>query len=152
MKIQDILDFLEINKDKKVSTIRVELQEMLDQLSVSNRPLGRTYLVGPDNKVFAIYCYYHKQWELLSEVEYGQKVSSSTGYNTMCKIGVREWTRQQKLIKMIPGEILKLVETGKLDFSEVSSYKAKREAELRVINEETRPVGYQNQEDIPTQE
>lgn len=149
MNINDIIEFLNANENKTIKTVRADLTEMLEQLTIVNRPLGRTFLVGSDNKVFAIFCWYHKQWELLSEVEYGQKVSSSTGYNTMCKIGVREWTKEQKLLKLLPGECLELVETGKLKFEQVPDYRKKRTLEIKQINKDTMPKGYANQEDIP---
>lgn len=149
MNTIDILNFLEENKSKKVSVIFDELSVMINTLSAkSNRP-GRTFLVGPDNKVYAIYCYYHKQWELLSEVEYGQKVSSSHGYNTMCKAGVRDWTRQQKELKLLGNEVLSKIESGELPIDQVSDYKERRTLEIKSINAENMPKGYSTPEEIP---
>lgn len=147
MNIQDIMTYIEENKNKKVINIQENLNKMLNELTIVNR-LGRTFLVDDNNKVYAIFCYYHKQWELLSKVEYGSKVSSSHGYNTMCKIGVREWTRQQKELKLLGNEVLSQLESGSLTIEQVSDYKEKRTLEIKTINLETKPKGYASQDDI----
>ena len=152
MNIETIVAYLNDNSTKKVSTILDELTTMLESIKLTTSArMGRTYLVGQDNKVYAIYCYYHKQWELLSEVEYGSKVSSSHGYNTMCKQGVREWTRQQKNLKLLGNEILSKLENGELLVEEIADYKTAREESIRAINAYEMPIGYENQEDVPVQ-
>lgn len=149
--MNNIIEFLELNGNVKVNKIAEELLTMIAELQKgsSNRP-GRTYLIdAKTNRPYAIFCYYHKQWELLSEVEYGTKVSSSTGYNTMCKIGVREWTKQQKEIKALGSEILAKIEAGELQVAEVADYKEARMLEIKQIVTETMPTGYATAEEVP---
>ena len=98
----DLITFLEENKKETVESILKEAIQMC--LSKVNT---KTHVKDTDGEVFAIFCYYHKQWELVSNVEYGKKANSTTGLNTMCKQGVRGWTRQQKLFSNLESDIMK---------------------------------------------
>ena len=75
MNKTEILSFLEANKNKKVETILEELTSQLSSLNTRNN--SRTFRTDENNKVRYIYCWYHKQWEDLTKVEYGLKKSSS---------------------------------------------------------------------------
>jgi replicative DNA helicase len=68
-----------------------------------------------------IFCYYHKEWELTKQVEYGSKVNTSTGLNSMCKVGTNQWTRQQREFKQSKSNLLELVSSGELEVSEIDS-------------------------------
>jgi hypothetical protein len=138
----ELVEFLEANKNKKVSTILDEIYSMTSQKSMS-----RTYLTNEQGEVFAIFCYYHKQWELLSEVDYGSKASSTTGYNTMCKIGVKHWTAQNKQAKAVGGSILTMLEAGEITSDEISDTRERLLAETKVIITDDMPVGYATPED-----
>jgi len=91
---QDVIAFLELNKAKKVATIMPELLEI-----VSSKSNSKTFIKDADGNITHIFCYYHKKWEKLSEVEYGNKKHSTTGFNTMCKEGVNQWSLQQREYK-----------------------------------------------------
>ena len=67
----EIVNFLEDNKEKKVSSI---LDEILSMVESKKSP--STVLMDAEGNVIAIFCYYHKQWELFSEVEYGSKANT----------------------------------------------------------------------------
>ena len=134
---QELVDFLQKNESKKVSTLMEQILEMTKQKASS-----KTYLVDKAGNVVAIFCYYHKQWELLSETEYGAKASSSTGYNTMCKKGVSLWTKQNNTIKSIGEQVLTMLEEGTIEASEISDTKEKLVVEARTINETDMPSGY----------
>ena len=97
----ELVDFLTANKNKKVDTI---LQEVL--LMAESKKRDTTTIKDADDNVIAIYCYYHKQWELLDNVPYGAKKSSANGYNTMCKVGVSKWTKAQSMAKKAKGQII----------------------------------------------
>ena len=106
----DLVKLLESNKSKKVSEVLPLILEMAESKKQSN-----TFIKDANGKIVAIFCYYHKQWEILSEVEYGTKKNSTTGYNTMCKIGVNLWTKAQSTAKKSKEEILIGVSNGKID-------------------------------------
>jgi len=139
----ELVSFLEANKNKKVSTILDEVYEMTKQASRS-----RTFLTNKEGDVIAIFCYYHKQWELIDQTSYGKKASSTTGYNTMCKIGVSEWTKQNKAIKQTGETVLSMLENGEIEANEISSTKEKLIDDIKQINEDNRPVCYETEETV----
>lgn len=140
-----LIEFLEKNAGKKVSSILEEVKAMCAQKNNL-----KTFLVDENKTVIAIFCYYHKQWELLSEVDYGAKASSATGYNTMCKIGVSKWTQQNKNVKAVEGRILAMLENEEITADQISETRETLQAEAREIDTTDMPVGYATIEDIPT--
>lgn len=93
----ELYSFLEANSNKKVSTILPEVLEMVAKSKNSGSETGRNFVKDEDGNVVAVFCYYHKRWELIEHVPYGKKASNqSTGLNTMCKQGVSNWTKQQR--------------------------------------------------------
>lgn len=127
---QEIYALLASNKNKKVSTIMDQLEELMSKKSAGGVD-GKTFIKDDDGNVVAIFCYYHKKWELLEECEYGLKASSSTGYNTMCKEGVREWNAQQKEIKALDGHLINEVASGELAVENIEAVKQARIAEIK---------------------
>ncbi len=124
----DIVAFLQANENKKVATILEELKSMCEskvQLS--------TVIYDTEGSVEQIFCYYHKVWENISKHEYGNKKSSTTGLNTMCKDGVRRWTKTQAEYKKLDGAILELIGDGKLEVSEMAEYKEAKKLEIAEI-------------------
>ena len=73
---------------------------------------GKTFEKDADGNVTKVYCWYHKQWEDVAEVEYGNKKGTATGLNTMCKQGVSSWTKQQRIAKQARDEVLTRVASG----------------------------------------
>ena len=139
----EIIAFLEANKNKKVDTILAEAIAMAE-----SKKRDSTVLKDDEGNVIAIYCYYHKQWELLKDVPYGKKASSASGYNTMCKVGVSKWTKQQSLAKKAKEEILTLVQEGEIDPSDIKIKLDEVEANRLVIDTNDMPIGFANEEDI----
>lgn len=123
---EDIVTFLQENPNKKVSSILEQVKAMCE-----SKTKGRTFAKDENGEVVAIFCYYHKQWEMLADVEYGSKKSSSTGLNTMCKKGVRGWTRTQKLMRDLDISLLSKVVAGEIEASEVSTFKTNKIAETK---------------------
>ena len=89
-----LIAFLEENKNKKVSTILEEAK-----LMCTKKTNDKTFETDSEGNVTKVFCYYHKQWEDVSECEYGPKKNTASGLNTMCKVGVSNWTKQQRLAK-----------------------------------------------------
>lgn len=101
----------------------------------------RTVIRDKNNKVFAIHCWHHKQFELVSETEYGVKATSSSGLNQMCKLGVRQWTKLQVEKRKIQLAVLKDVEAGKVINTDITKEVDKRI--LKLLNEKAeKPKGY----------
>jgi hypothetical protein len=139
----ELVDFLEANKNKKVDTILAEVIAMAE-----SKKRDSTVLKDDTGKVIAIFCYYHKQWEMLSEVDYGFKASSVSGYNTMCKVGVSKWTKQQMLSKKAKEDILTQVQTGALNPGDIKIELDRVEAERHIIDTTDMPKGYADEDDI----
>jgi len=127
---QEIISFLESNKNKKVASILSELKDM-----TKSKVRTKTFIKDRDGNIIAIFCYFHKQFELVSKVPYGTKKTSTTGLNTMCKVGVKAWTLQQKLIKQVDGIILEKLVNDEID--EIDKIDEIKENMISVIKEET---------------
>lgn len=140
---KDIVDLLIEKKSQKIETVLPKILQMTEQKNNL-----KTHLLH-QGKVIAIFCYYHKQWELLSDVEYGKKASSATGYNTMCKLGVSKWTKQNNAVKKVNATILEMLEAGKLETKDIADVKTKLIEQAKVIDTTDMPKGYDTAEDVP---
>jgi len=138
----ELVALLEANPNKKVSTILAEVIAMTE-----SKKRESTVIKDADDNVIAIYCYYHKQWELLSEVEYGAKKSSVSGYNTMCKIGVSKWTKAQSDYKKAKSQILDDVQDGTIDAGDIKTNLERVEQDRLEINMTDIPKGYCDEEE-----
>ena len=104
---QALVDFLETNQNKKVATIIEQIREMCSQQNTV------TFKKDADGNVTEVFCYYHKRWESLATHEYGKKASNkATGLNTMCKVGLNQWTKQQTAAKKAREQLLARVAAG----------------------------------------
>ncbi len=114
----EIFKLLEANKNKKVSTVLPELIALMTSKTSSTKE-GKTFHKDEEGNVIAIYCYYHKKWELVSEVSYGAKKGTASGYNTMCKEGVSAWTKQQRISKQAKEQLLDNLGNGEITVEEI---------------------------------
>ena len=130
---EELIAYLEENKNRKVASILEDIYKICE-----SKTKGRTFAKNDKGDIIAIYCYYHKQWEMLDTVEYGLKKSSSTGFNTMCKRGVRGWTQTQTQLKNLETELLSKVIAGEIETSDIKEIKEQRskEIELKVAQRE----------------
>lgn len=109
-----LIEFLEENKTKKVSTILEELKGMC-----SKKTNDKTFKVDDDGNVTHVFCYYHKQWEDISLYAYGPKKNTASGLNTMCKEGVSNWTKQQRVAKQERADLLTQLGSGELSIDDL---------------------------------
>lgn len=107
----ELVTFLRANKDKKISAI-LSTDEFI--ALIESKKIQEVTRYNEKNELTHIFCYYHKQWESITECEYGQKASTAWGLNTMCKIGVNQWTKQQAVAKDAKSNLLNEVAEGKL--------------------------------------
>jgi len=144
----EIANLLEENSNKKVSTILPQLMELMTAKSGGGSDIGKTFLKDENGEVFAIYCYYHKKWELISECEYGSKKGTSTNLNTMCKEGVSNWTKQRRLAKKGKDELLTKVLDGEILQENLASAIEELEESTRVIIPREDGQGYDTAEEV----
>lgn len=106
---QELVTFLETNKNKKVETILEMVREMCSSKNET------TFRKDDEGNVTHVFCYYHKVWEDLTQVEYGKKASNkSTGLNTMCKVGLNAWSKQQRVAQKEKNELLTKMAKGEV--------------------------------------
>lgn len=144
---QPIVDFLEANKDVKVSKILEQVIELT--AAKSARSEGSTFLKAADGTPVAIFDYYFKRWMPLvgdKAVEFGAKAKTTTGFNTMCKEGVSHWTKQQRDAKNAGAELLKNVASGAVKPQDILTEQAKIE-EIRKAIAPTE-LGFADQEQL----
>lgn len=146
--LPSLVEFLEANSRKKVATILEEFKLLEVNLPKSTNPNRQTTSFYVDDVLIAVYCYYHKQWELVADVEYGKKASSSTGLNTMCKVGVKKWTAQQKAIKLVNEKILEMLTNNELALKDLAVTKDAMVEECRVVDVEDMPVGFETTSEL----
>ena len=106
-QFEELVALLEANKSKKVSTMLPEILELC-----SAKQQAKTFKLNDAGEVTHVFCYYHKQWEDVSECPYGIKKSSASGLNSMCKIGYNQWSKQQRDYKKAKEELLQQVADG----------------------------------------
>ena len=109
----ELVNFLETNKNKKVETILEMVREMCSQ------KVETTFKKDENGNVTHVFCYYHKVWEDVSQVEYGKKASNkATGLNTMCKVGLNQWSKQQRVAQKEKNELLEKMAKGEVSQEE----------------------------------
>ena len=105
---EELFALLQANQNRKVSAIMPDLL-ILMQAKSGGSDIGKTFLKNEDGSTYAVYCYYHKRWELVEQVGYGLKANTATGLNTMCKEGVSNWAKQQRTYKKAKDQLLEQV-------------------------------------------
>lgn len=111
----ELYAFLVANQDKQIGDIMDEAVEYMQKETVD-----KTSRIDEDG-VLWIFCWYHKVWESTAEIEYGSKASNkSTGLNTFCKVGVNQWTKQQRDYKSKSAALLEDVATGEMSPDQLS--------------------------------
>jgi hypothetical protein len=122
----ELHSLLEANANKKVSTIMPLLLELMSAKS-GGGTVGNTFKKDEDGNVTHVFCYYHKEWEAVADVEYGSKKGTATGLNTMCKVGVSNWTKQQRMFKKSEDEVLAKILSGEITVDEAHALRAEAE-------------------------
>lgn len=144
-----LMDFLNDNQDKKVKTILDELTVFASAKTRGGGSGGASNILKDDKgEVVAILDYYFKRWMPVvgdNAVEFGKKASSASGYNSMCKEGVSNWTKQQREAKNALTQLIVDLEEGNIEVSEISSIKENIEAKRKEIVDTD--MGYATLED-----
>lgn len=80
-----------------------------------------TFHRNDDGVVVAVKCYYLNKWLHLGAegVEFGEKKSSASGLNSMCKFGTSQWTKQNNAAKKAKTDLLAEVAAGTVDGADV---------------------------------
>jgi hypothetical protein len=142
-----IIELLEANKDKKVSSVLKEAVAMASAKTGGGASAASTVLRDAKNTVVAIFCYYHKQWEPVTgdnAVEYGKKATSATGLNNMCKEGTAAWGKQNRDAKTANAKLLSEVAAGNVKPEGIKAAQETIEKARKVVAARADKVGYNN--------
>lgn len=146
---QPIVDFLQTNENKKVSSVLPEVLEMCEAKKGAGGGSARTFIRDVEGQVIGIKDYYFKRWMPLvgdAAVEYGAKKNSASGFNTMCKEGVKYWTKQQNDYKKGQLELLNKLEKGEIEPTEIADARAELEnARTEVVETD---MGFETKADL----
>lgn len=124
----DIFAFLQANADKKIKAIMPELLEM-----VTSKQMSSTFRKDAKGNVTHVFCYYHKKWEDITIAEYGNKATSASSLNSMCKEGVNQWTKQQRDLKKAKEDVLTKVGKGEITPDQIHDLLVQAEAATKLI-------------------
>lgn len=139
----EVIEFLQANENKKVSSI---MEQVL--LMAESKKQSTTSLFNDADEVVAIFCYYHKQWEIVKDVAYGSKKNTNTKLNTMCKVGVSKWTKAQRDFKVGEANLLESVANGDIQPSDIKHHKEDLEVMRHTIDETDKPEGFADEETV----
>jgi len=139
----ELVEFLQQNENKKVSSILEEILAMCESKKSSS-----TTIEDSDGNLIAIYCYYHKQWELISEVEYGSKANTKHGLNNMCKNGTSHWYKQQREAKKASTDLLDQVSSGDIAVEDIVTKQAEIEILRNDIDMSDAPKGFASEAEL----
>lgn len=132
---QEIITLLQANENKKIKTLLPQIIALCEAKNSGGSEIGKTFLKDEDGETIAIFCYYFKKWMLVDDVEFGAKKSTATGYNTMCKEGVSNWTKQQRVAAKAKEGLLAKVISGDLEAKDLSAAQDEIEVARRAIAE-----------------
>lgn len=141
-----IVELLIANKGKKVDTILPQVIELATKKASGGSDIGKTFLKDDEGNTVAVYCYYHKRWELVSQCEYGKKANTATGLNTMCKEGTSAWTKQQRAANNAEKALLAKLTAG--EQVDLVAAKAQIEEERQIITPREDGHGFATYEEL----
>lgn len=128
----EIYEFLAKNKGRRVEEIFPQLEELMSPRKGTGSN-ATNVIKDEKGNIRYIFCYYHKKWEDPKVAEYGEKKGTATGLNTMCKEGVRMWTKQHNEAKKQKEELLAKVAAGTLKTEQLAAELQKIEAAAKKI-------------------
>lgn len=129
-----LVSAIEANPKIKASDLIEQIKELASAKTA--RTEGATYKKDASGVVVAIFDYYFKRWMPLvgpKAVEFGAKAKTATGFNTMCKLGVSHWTKQQRIADDANKALLEEVKAGTLAHTDIAARQEQIEAERKSI-------------------
>lgn len=129
---EEVVAFLEANENSKVKTILDEVKALCSA-KTSGGTGGSNFKKNDAGEVTHIFCYYHKMWEPVDQVEFGAKSTSATGLNNMCKEGTSQWSKQNRAAKKANEDLLTRVGKGEVAPEDIAAEQEKIEAERAVV-------------------
>lgn len=145
----EIIALLEDNMDAPVSSIFEQAVALASAKTGGGAGRATNFVKDDEGNVVGIQCYYFKKWFSLDDVEFGKKAGSATGFNSMCKVGLGHWTKQQRAYKNAQAALLEQVATGEVAADEVAHKMAElEEAKNTIVELPEGMVAYDSAEEL----
>ena len=141
-----LMSLLAANMNEKVKKVYPEIEALVTAAAGGGGQPA--YHKNEAGELVALHCSYHKKWFKPSEVEFGAKASSASGFNTMCKDGMSKWTKQLAAFKKAKEALLTDVGEGKVQPSEIAGITAELEQVREAIVPIEGVVGYDTLEEL----
>lgn len=119
--IELLTNAVEANPKVRVSDILEEVTGLASAKSGAGGGKATTFHRAEDGTVIGIKDYYFGLWFDPRVVEFGEKKSSASGYNSMSKEGTSLWTKQNSGAKKAQTELLAKVGTGEVAADQVTA-------------------------------
>lgn len=141
---KEIVELLESNVDATVSEVLPQILELCAPKKGGGSGGGGSskFHRNEAGEVVAIFDYYFKAWMDPRVAEFGKKASSATGYNSMSKEGVSNWTKQQSVAKKANDEMVTKLLAEELDIFEAQALKTEIEEAKAEVKEHSEGYGF----------
>lgn len=144
---KDIIELLQDSADSLVSDVLPAVIELASAKTGGGGSKATTFHRNEEGVVVAIKCYYHGTWMSPEVVEFGKKASSATGFNSMCKEGVSNWTKQQRAFKAAQADLLRQLSEGELAVEDLAAAQEALEAERDAVYDREDGYGFETLEE-----
>lgn len=146
----DIVELLEQNKHKKISTILPAIIELAS--AKVSREIGQMFWKNTASEIVAVKCYYFKRYmPLVGElsVEFGPKKNTSTGLNTMSRIGSNFWSQRNTKVKKLKADKMTMLR-AKAEAGESITSADFDESEIETLKSFIEPteLGFETEEQL----
>ena len=96
---QPIITILVANSDKRVRDVLDEIKAACEAKQGGGGTSKVSFVKDEAGAVVAAHCGYFGKWFKPGEQEFGTKINTASGLNSMCKEGVSNWTAQNTAYK-----------------------------------------------------
>lgn len=112
---------MQADSNATIASVFAEVEDLASAKTGSGGGKASTFHRDENGNVVAVKCYYLNKWLHLGapDIEFGEKKSSASGLNSMCKHGMSHWTKQNNAAKKAKEELLAKVAKGEVDGAEV---------------------------------
>jgi hypothetical protein len=114
-----IVDLLEANVDKKVSSVIEQVIKLAEAKTGGGGGVSAYHVV--EDVVVAVRCAYHKLFFDPRVVDFGAKTSSATGLSSMSKDGTAKWNAQYKTAKEAEAGLLTRLTAGEIEVADIAT-------------------------------
>lgn len=110
------------NPKVRVSDVLAEVEELTKANVGGGGGRATTFHKNDAGETDAIRCFYFQKWFDPRTVETGKKANTPSGYNSMCKVGLSQWTKQQRDYKNGKDELLAKVVSGEVAQADLGTH------------------------------